>query len=198
MSAPMLSAADPWAAFSEWFQEAQAREIDVPDAMTVATVGPDGRPSIRNVLLKGHDDRGLVFFTHLGSRKATDLSGSPFVAVCFHWKSLERQVIAEGAVSPLSRAEVEAYFATRPRGSRIGAWASLQSRPLANFSELEGRVQGFAAQFADQEVPTPPDWGGFRIEPRRFEFWQGRPDRLHVRTEFVRDGAVWRKGLLFP
>lgn len=190
--------ASPVSAFHVWYAEARAQESDVPDAMALSTVSPEGRPRVRTVLMKRLDETGIRFYTHTTSRKGEDLAAAPFAAVCFHWKSLERQVIAEGRVEPLPRADVDAYFATRPRESRIGAWASHQSAPLADFADLEAAVAEAEARFAGQDVPCPPGWGGYLLVPDRWQFWQGRKGRLHERLEFVREGEVWRSGLLYP
>ena len=184
--------------FDAWFADAKAREIDVPDAMALATVGADGRPSVRMVLLKAWDEHGFVFHTNHHSRKAVELLGAGFAAATLHWKSLERQVHLEGPVAKTSDAESDAYFATRPRGSQIGAWASLQGEPLPDRETLEARVEAYEHEFPG-EVPRPPHWGGFRITPVRFEFWQGRSDRLHDRSAFEREiGGPWRATRLYP
>lgn len=189
---------DPYVVFERWFAEAQLSEPSVPEAMTVATVDAAGRPTIRNVLLKGYDHSGFVFFTHRTSRKGQALLATRQVAACFHWKSLERQVIIEGEAVEVEPREVEAYFATRPRGSQVGAWASQQSAPLPSLELLDERVAEFEAKFAGHEVPTPPHWTGFRICPVRVEFWQGKPSRLHVRTVFNASGVGWQRQWLYP
>lgn len=188
---------EPLAAFARWFADAAEREPD-PDAMTLATATPEGRPSARAVLLKGFDARGFVFYTNLESRKSTELARNPRAALCFLWKVLRRQVRVEGRVEPVSEAEADDYFASRARDSRIGAWASDQSRPLASRAELERRVDEFSRRFAEGEVPRPPHWSGFRVIPEQVEFWQERPSRLHDRWLFVRDGDLWRRERLFP
>jgi pyridoxamine 5'-phosphate oxidase len=189
---------DPLALFGEWFAAAGRAGILLPEAMTVATATPEGVPSARMMLLKGVESGGFVFFTNYGSRKATELAANPRVALVFHWAVLERQVRVEGTATRLSPAESEAYFRTRPRGSRIGAWASRQSQPLADRAELEGRVRDHQARFMGGEVPLPPFWGGFRVMPERIEFWQGRIDRLHDRLRFEREGSGWRAVRLYP
>jgi len=189
---------DPHALFEDWFAAAKASELNDPQAMCLATVAPDGRPSARMVLLKGHDD-GFVFYTNLESRKAGDLLATQVAALTFHWKSLRRQIRIEGAVSRVSDAEGDAYFATRGRDSQLGAWASEQSRPLDARETFEARFEEMRVRFDGAPVPRPPHWSGFRVTPDRIEFWQDRAHRLHERRLFVvqPDGG-WREGLLFP
>lgn len=187
MSRP-ITATDPFALFAAWFAEAEASEPNDPNAMTLATVTPDGRPSARIVLLKGYDAQGFVFYTNLTSRKGRELGETPVAALLFHWKSLRRQVRIEGAVSLVSEDEADAYFASRPRGSKIGAWASLQSSELASRAELEARVAAFETAYPGEEVPRPAHWSGFRVAPSRLEFWQDMPFRLHDRLVFEADG----------
>jgi pyridoxamine 5'-phosphate oxidase len=189
---------DPLSAWASWFAEAEAHEPDVPNAMQLATVGPEGAPRLRTVLLKGVDEAGLVFYTNLGSRKGRDLNENPRVAVTFHWKSLERQVHVEGRVRPVLPDEADAYFATRNRGSQVGAWASDQSRPVESRAALLEAVARHEARFEGREVPRPPYWSGFRIVPDRWEFWQGLPDRLHDRFEFLPEGSGWSRRRLQP
>jgi pyridoxamine 5'-phosphate oxidase len=189
---------EPFAPFSRWFALAAESE-PLAEAMTLASATPDGRPSVRMLLLKGADPRGFVFYTNLESRKAEELAANPRAAICFHWKSLGRQVRIEGEVEPVTAAEADAYFASRPRDSQVGAWASDQSRPLADRGELKRRFELFAARYAEQpSVPRPPNWSGYRLCPERVEFWQERPFRLHDRVVFSREGAEWRKQRLFP
>jgi pyridoxamine 5'-phosphate oxidase len=189
---------EPFAPFQRWFAEA-AKAEPLAEAMTLATTSQDGAPSLRAVLVKGVDQRGFVFYTNMESRKAEELSANPRAALCFHWKSLARQVRVEGWVERASEAEADAYFACRARESQIGAWASDQSQPLASRSELESRAAEFARKFAEQaSVPRPQNWAGFRVVPQRIEFWQERPSRLHDRWVFIRDGGTWQKQRLFP
>ncbi len=196
---PELSAeGDPIALFGRWYEDAEEAGIFQPNAMSVATCGEDGRPSARMLLLKGFDGRGFVFFTNYVSRKAKEMLANPQVAMTFYWPILERQVRLEGTVSRLSDQESYAYFKTRPRGSRIGAWASDQSSPLASRAILEQRVREYEEKFRDQDVPLPPFWGGYRAMPDRIEFWQGRLDRLHDRLCYAREGDVWKVTRLYP
>lgn len=191
---------DPIARFEAWMAEAATSEPNDPNAMCLATATPDGRPSARMVLLKGVDARGFVFYTNLESRKGAELSANPYAALCFHWKTLTRSVRIEGRVEPVSAEEADAYFASRPRGSRIGAWASKQSRPLESRLALEKRVAEFGLKFAVGEIPRPPFWSGFRLVPVRIEFWRDMPFRLHERLVFLREGpdAPWRTEMLYP
>ncbi len=198
MSDDDIPEAEPFAPFARWFALAREKE-QLAETMTLATASRDGRPSLRAVLLRGIDERGFVFYTNLDSRKSIELADNPLAALCFHWKSLARQVRVEGTVTPVSEAEADAYFASRARESQIGAWASEQSRPLADRAELERRFARFTRQYAEAPaVPRPGNWSGFRVSPQRVEFWQERPHRLHDRVYFVRDGEAWRKGRLFP
>jgi pyridoxamine 5'-phosphate oxidase len=189
---------DPLALFHTWFQDAIGSGIYLPESVALGTATPDGRPSVRLVLLKGYDERGFVFFTNYGSRKAADLEANPEATLVFHWAILQRQVRLEGTVQRITEEESEAYFHSRPRGSQIGAWASRQSEALATRQELEDRVKKYEAEFKGGEIPLPPFWGGYRLEPRSMEFWQGRASRLHDRISFVRDEGGWAQLRLYP
>jgi pyridoxamine 5'-phosphate oxidase len=184
--------------FARWFGDAHRAELLEPNAMTLATATPDGEPSARIVLLKGADERGFAFFTDYRSRKGQDLEANPRAALVFHWGELERQVRITGAVSRVSREESEAYFRSRPRGSRLGAWTSQQSSVIPSREALEERLGKMAARFDGSDVPLPPHWGGFRVRPDTIEFWQGRESRLHDRIRYVREGGVWRIERLSP
>lgn len=189
---------DPHALFESWFAEAKASEVNDPDAMALATVDAAGRPAARMVLLKGHDARGFAFYSNSESRKGRELAANPSAALVFHWKSLRRQVRVEGRIEPTDAAEADAYFATRSRDARLGAWASDQSRPLASRAAFEARYAGMVAGFEGKEVTRPPYWWGYRLVPDRIEFWTDRSHRLHERRLFVRAGASWTESLLYP
>lgn len=191
---------DPFEQFAEWFREAEAAVPVDPNSMVLSTVGPDGRPSSRVVLLKGFDREGFVFYGNLESRKFRELRTNPWAALNFHWKPLEKQVRIEGRVTQVSDQEADAYFASRPRGSQIGAWASRQSEPLASRAVLVAAVREVEARHAGREVPRPPYWSGFRLDPDRIEFWKSGEFRLHDRELFRRasPGAPWTVERLYP
>ena len=193
-----MTRADPIAQIAQWLKLAEGKEDLEPAAMSVATVGADGRPALRIVLLRGIDARGLVFYTNLTSRKAEHLRGNPWVALCLHWKSMGRQIRVEGRAELVSDAEADAYFSTRVRDSQIGAWASKQSHPLEGRSKLEEQVAKYAAKFAIGAVPRPEFWSGYRVRPERIEFWEDRPFRLHDRTQWDLDNGAWSSHKLYP
>jgi pyridoxamine 5'-phosphate oxidase len=190
---------DPFALFADWLAEATQSEPNDPNALALATVDPDGLPNVRMVLLKGVDARGFVFYTNFESAKGREILASMKAAMCFHWKSLRRQVRVRGPVEVVEDAEADAYYASRPRGSRIGAWASKQSRPLESRFALEKAVAEYTAKHPIGEIPRPPHWSGFRILPQEMEFWHDRPFRLHDRAKFTRDGdGPWSRVRLYP
>ncbi len=192
-------ACDPFALFDAWFAEARETEPNDSNAMALATADAEGRPSVRMVLLKGHGPDGFVFYTNQQSRKAADIAVNARAALLFHWKSLRRQVRIEGALSIVSDAEADAYFASRSRDSQLGAWASDQSRPLDRRETFEARFEAVQAKFAGQFVPRPPHWGGYRLTPAHIEFWQDRAHRLHERRVFdLAPAGTWGEGLLYP
>jgi pyridoxamine 5'-phosphate oxidase len=192
-------APDPYEQLSRWLAEAVAAGLTEPTAMVLGTVGHDGAPSARTVLLKGYDERGLVFFTSYVSRKGHELAADPRASLVFPWYDLERQVVVTGAVSRVDRADTEAYFATRPRGSQLGAWASRQSEVVGSRAELDNAYDAATLRWPEgSPVPAPPEWGGFRLSPTAVEFWQGRPSRMHDRLRYLRDGEGWVVERLSP
>jgi pyridoxamine 5'-phosphate oxidase len=198
MAADRLLAASPLAQFQDWMAEAEKWEPNDPNAMVVATATPNGHPSVRTVLLKSFDDRGFVFYTNKQSRKGEELAVNRRVALLFYWKSLKRQIRIEGLVEHVTEAEADAYFESRPRNSRLGAWASPQSRPLVNRTLLEERLAEMEKRYPDA-IPRPDYWSGYRVVPEMFEFWQEMPYRLHDRTVYRRSsGGAWEQSKLFP
>ncbi|TDR94312.1 pyridoxamine 5'-phosphate oxidase [Enterovirga rhinocerotis] len=198
LTGDFTEASEPFRLFETWLAEASRSEPNDANAMALATVDADGLPDVRMVLLKGADPSGFVFYTNLESAKGVELAGQPKAAAVFHWKSLRRQVRIRGPVSRVSDAEADAYFASRPRDSRIGAWASQQSRPLESRFALEKAVAVKAARYAVGEVPRPPYWSGFRIAPVAIEFWQDKPFRLHDRVRFTKAADGWTTARLYP
>ncbi len=199
-SGDFTEAQEPFALFEAWLAEATASESNDPDAMALATADADGLPDLRMVLMKGFDARGFVFYSHIASAKGRELAANPKAALLFHWKSLRRQVRVRGPVTPVTDAEADAYFATRPRQAQIGAWASEQSRPLESRLAFEQAIAKETAKYAIGAVPRPPGWSGWRIAPLQFEFWHDRPFRLHDRIEFRRSApdVPWTKTRLYP
>jgi pyridoxamine 5'-phosphate oxidase len=189
---------EPYSLFGAWLADAQKSEPNDPNAVALATVDPAGLPNVRMVLLKGFDERGFVFYTNFESQKGQEILSSHKAAMCFHWKSLRRQVRIRGDVEVVTEEEADAYYATRPRGSRIGAWASKQSRPLEGRFALEKAVAEYTARYAIGEIPRPAHWSGFRIKPVSLEFWHDRPFRLHDRMEFRRVNDGWQKVRMYP
>ncbi|PHR22968.1 MAG: pyridoxamine 5'-phosphate oxidase [Hoeflea sp.] len=190
--------AEPYRLFAQWLEDATKSEPNDPNALALASVDADGMPDVRMVLLKGFDERGFVFYTNFESAKGEEILSSMKAAMCFHWKSLRRQVRVRGPVEQVSDAEADEYYASRPRGSRIGAWASRQSRPLESRFALEKAVAEYTAKYAIGEIPRPPHWSGFRIMPQSIEFWHDRPFRLHDRVKFTRSQDSWDKTRLYP
>jgi pyridoxamine 5'-phosphate oxidase len=189
---------NPFVQFHHWFEEAMKAELPEPNAMVLATASPDGKPSARVVLLKGFDERGFVFFTSYEGRKSVELTANTQAAVLFFWGELERQIRIEGTVQKTSKHESEEYFRTRPLDSRLSAWASKQSSIIPSRSFLEQKVSDLTSRYGNQEIPLPPFWGGFRLQPQVFEFWQGRENRLHDRVRYMLQGGVWQIERLSP
>lgn len=197
-SGDFTEAAEPFRLFAQWLQDATQSEPNDPNALALATVDEGGLPDVRMVLLKGFDEHGFVFYTNFESQKGQQVLASMKAAMCFHWKSLRRQVRVRGPVEQVSDAEADEYYASRPRGSRIGAWASKQSRPLESRFALEKAVAEYTAKFAVGEIPRPDHWSGFRLVPQSIEFWHDRPFRLHDRVSFKRNREAWDKTRLYP
>ena len=189
---------NPIKRFAELFEKMQKTDVQEPAAVTLATATSDGKPSARVVLLKGFDENGFVFYTNLESRKAKELRANPFAALCFYWEPIQYQVRVEGPVERVSEDEADSYFASRARGSQIGAWASKQSATLKNLEELDSRFKKYEKDFEDKPIPCPPFWSGFRLAPQRIEFWQRQENRLHVRELFTKDKHNWLISTLYP
>ena len=192
-----MASANPITEFLDSLERAKAHQVD-PAPVALATASPDGRPSVRMVLLRGVDEAGFVFFTNFDSRKGRELDGNPRAALCFHWPALDEQIRVEGAVERVPDDEADVYFASRPRGSQLGAWASNQSAPLASRETLEQQFRDVEERFRDRDVTRPPFWGGYRLIPDAVEFWYGRPDRLHDRVLYTRGGEGWKIQRLYP
>jgi pyridoxamine 5'-phosphate oxidase len=198
--AALFAEGEPFALFERWFKDAKEKEPNDPNGLALATVDASGMPDVRMVLMKGFEDGGFVFYTNAESAKGRQLEANPRAAVCFHWKSLQRQVRARGVIEPVSDADADAYFQSRDRGARLGAWASTQSRPLEDRLALEKRIAEFALKYGLGDVPRPPHWRGYRLVPLSFEFWRNRPFRLHDRLVFTREtvSGAWNKARLYP
>ena len=184
--------------FDEWYSDAQEKEPEYAEAMSLATATKVGLPSVRIVLLKALDDRGFVFYTNLNSRKGSELLENPNAAICFHWKSINKQIRVEGTISAVDYTEADYYFASRPRASQIGAWASKQSQPMKDPFEFEKRIAKYTSKFNIGDIPRPDFWSGFRLNPSRIEFWHERKFRLHERNVYLVDGDTWRMEKIFP
>lgn len=200
-NADVFTASEPLALFNAWLEDAKRKELNDPDAMSLATVDADGMPNVRMVLLKSVDHKGFVFYTNTQSDKGREIAAHPKAALCFHWKSLQRQIRVRGALEPVTAEEADAYFASRAKDSQIGAWASEQSRPMTGRFDLEKRVAQFAAKYALSKVDRPPHWSGYRLQPLTIEFWRGRAFRLHDRKRFSRESFTdnnWTTEYLFP
>jgi len=193
-----MQASDPIKKFKESLARAEAEGILLPNGMSLATVGKEGKPTVRMMLLKGVDERGFIFYTNLNSRKARELATCPKASLCFWWPSLEEQVRVEGTVEPVKERDADAYFVSRPRGSQLAAWASQQSEPLSSREALLTEVEKLRKRYEGREIPRPPFWSGFVLVPERIEFWFGRPDRLHERILYERKGKEWTEELLYP
>ena len=200
ISGDFTEASEPFGLFAAWIAEAVKSEPNDPNAMSLATVDSGGLPDVRMVLLKGYDEQGFVFYSHIDSAKGRELAANPKAAILFHWKSLRRQIRVRGTVTPVTSQEADAYFATRPKQAQIGAWASKQSKPLESRMAFEKAIALHAAKYVVGDVPRPEGWSGWRIAPMAFEFWHDRPFRLHDRIEFTRDAsnASWAKSRLYP
>lgn len=198
MSDPLPTGPDPIAQFADWFAVAARAGLPEPTAMAVATAAADGTPNVRMLLLKGFDERGFAFYTNLGSPKAAELTANPRAALCFYWNQIGRQVRVSGPVERVTDAEADAYFATRPRLSQLGAWASQQSQPMADRFELERNCAAVALRFGVGPVPRPPGWSGYRVVPGTMEFWHEKPFRLHERVRYTRVGEAWTAQRIFP
>ncbi|MFQ5580474.1 MAG: pyridoxamine 5'-phosphate oxidase [Nitrospiria bacterium] len=192
------NSSNPIARFTAVFEEATRTFSYDPTACTLATTGPEGKPSVRVVLLKGFDERGFIIYTNLESRKGKEIRALPYAALCFYWPQINEQVRIEGRVEQVDDAEADIYFATRPRGARIGAWASKQSKAFSERSELENRVKIYEEKFSGRDIPRPPFWSGFRVIPEKIEFWTAQEDRLHDRTLYTREGEAWVTIRLYP
>ncbi len=189
---------EPYELFAKWYAQAVEQEPNDPNAVAVATADKEGKPHARMMLMKGYDTDGFLFFTNLESNKGVEILANPHVALCFHWKSLLKQIRIEGPVRQVDDEEADSYFNSRPRGSKIGAWASLQSRVVQSREEFEARYKQFQNDFEDKDIPRPPNWTGFRLVPERIEFWQQQEYRLHRRILYKKEGEAWAQEMLYP